>query len=178
MSKLLLLSVLLISLVTFASCGSGGASNSGTSGGGGNVVAPAGPIDGTWKETGVLCNGAAATGTATQTFTPPNVMTYVLTNTTGMASFSTGACTISSAMTISYAAGNSATVTSVGSWSCNPAGCAGATCGSAVSAASTTFHYTLTAPTVGLLVTGGADQTCTGANPVQADPVTHIFTKQ
>ena len=165
-------------LIFLSSCGSSGSTGSGSGGGGVTGPPPIGPIDGTWKETGTLCNGIAATGTATQTYTFPNSLTYVVTNTTGTATFNTGGCSISSAMTISYAPNSLATVTATGTWACSPTGCAGATCGAAVSTVSTSYQYSLNLPAVSLLVAAGTDQTCTGANPVQANPVTHTFTKQ
>ncbi len=93
-----------------AACGSGPAATPLPDGG--VSYSGGGPVDGTWKETGLTCNGAVTTGHGTVTVT--------ISNTTGTSSYAdSNGCVQNEPATVSYPNTSSFTWTGSGTSTCS-----------------------------------------------------------
>jgi hypothetical protein len=140
-----------------------------------------GPIDGNYALTAATCNGTAAVGSVVSeafgsnvALFSPVVLAFSIANTSGTLTVTSGSCSISQNLVISYpASGAISFIATYGYPTCS-AGCG--TCPTAlVSEGNQTYNYSLTGSTLAFSAIAG-DTTCSGASPGQVDPVQYTFT--
>jgi hypothetical protein len=139
MKKLLagFVAVFAVIAVVGQGCGSKGPEYTETDGG--FIYTNAGPVDGTWLQTGTTCNGTAAT------MDEAALITFA--NTTGSLTFGDSTCRMTKTFAVTYPNGTSLTWTNNGTYACAPAAC-DPDCGDPNTDPNETFNYTVTSTTL------------------------------
>jgi hypothetical protein len=134
--------------------------------------ATGGAVDGTWKLTGVTCNGT--TPSFNQTIVDSQY-TFAITDTAATFSYLPApGCRLTGPMTYTFSSGNRLSYAGNGNYTCAPASCSGL-CGSAVTSAGYLYQYDFTGLDT-MTWTSASDNTCS-SNGV-SDPIVYTFARQ
>lgn len=132
-------------------------------------------LDGTWKVTGLLCNGTTATGSIA--LGSQSILISIAGDTATTYTEATSGCFLTYPSAMSFPSeGKMTTNTPSGTYGCSPNGC-NAACGSAFTGSGPyTVDYTVKGNTLTITEISGTQ--CASATPAQVDPRAMVWTRQ